>query len=58
MFDFLDFDGDGSLDEGVSIKNLSAKFLLQVLDEAFLFVDLNQDDTISVEDAPGHSGKK
>ena len=53
MFDFLDFDGDGSLDEGVSIKNLSEKFFLQVLHEAFVFVHLNQDDTISVKDKPG-----
>ena len=52
VFDFLDSDGDGSLDVGVSIKTLSAKFFLQVLDEAFLFFDVNQDDIMSVEDAP------
>merc|ERR1712055_238293 len=52
VFDFLDSDADGSLDEGVSLKSLSAKFFLQVLDEAFLFFDVNQDDIMSVEDAP------
>jgi len=52
VFDFLDSDGDGSLDDGVSLKNLSAKFLLQVLNEAFLFFDVNQDDIMSAEDFP------
>merc|ERR1712055_454949 len=52
VFDFLDSDADGSLDEGVSLKSLSAKFFLQVLDEAFLYFDVNQDDIMSVEDLP------
>eukprot|EP00091_Calanus_sinicus_P018270 TRINITY_DN4114_c0_g1_i11.p1 TRINITY_DN4114_c0_g1~~TRINITY_DN4114_c0_g1_i11.p1 ORF type:complete len:328 (-),score=105.51 TRINITY_DN4114_c0_g1_i11:158-1141(-) len=52
LFDVLDSDSDGSLDEGVSIKSLSAKLFLQVLDELFLFFDVNQDDIMSVEDAP------
>ena len=54
VFNVLDKDGDGSLDKDkeVSIKSLSAKFLFQLLDEAFLFFDVNQDDLMSVEDAP------
>jgi len=54
VFNVLDKDGDGFLDKEneVSIKSLSAKFLSQLVDEAFLFFDVNQDDIMSVEDAP------
>ena len=52
VFKILDKDGDGSLDKDVSIKSLSSKFFLQLLDEVFLFLDVNQDDIMSVEDAP------
>jgi len=54
LFNVLDKDGDGSLDKDkeVSIKSLSAKFFLQLLDEGFLFFDVNQDDVMSVQDAP------
>ena len=52
VFDVLDNDGDGSLNDKVSIKSLSATFLLQLLDEAFLFFDLNQDDLMSFEEIP------
>merc|ERR1711872_576181 len=49
LFNVLDKDGDGSLDKDkeVSIKSL-AKFFLQLLDEGFLFFDVNQDDVMSV----------
>jgi hypothetical protein len=50
MFNWLDLDGDGALDEGVSMKSLSFKLFLEALDETYLFV--NQDDILSVEDAP------
>ena len=36
--------GDGSLDEKVYVKSLSAKLFIQILDEVFLFFDVNQDD--------------
>merc|ERR1719153_1462285 len=52
VFDVLDTDEDGSLDKDVSVKSLSAKFFLQLLDEGFLFFDVNEDDIMSVEDAP------
>merc|ERR1712142_1046782 len=54
LFNVLDKDGDGSLDKDkeVSIKSLSAKFFLKLLDEGFLFFDMNQDDVMSVQDAP------
>merc|ERR1719317_1415655 len=52
LFNVLDKDEDGSLDKDVSLKSLSAKFFLQLLDEGFLFFDVNEDDIMSVEDAP------
>lgn len=52
IFDVLDTDDDGSLDKDVSLKSLSAKLFLQLLDEGFLFFDVNEDDIMSVEDAP------
>ena len=52
VFNFLDSDEDGYLDEDVSIKSLSAKLFLKALDETYLFLDVNQDDILSVEDAP------
>merc|ERR1712013_278137 len=52
VFNVLDKDEDGSLDKDVSLKSLSAKFFLQLLDEGFLFFDVNEDDIMSVEDAP------
>merc|ERR1719153_2092176 len=52
VFDVLDTDEDGSLDKDVSVKSLSAKFFLQLLDETFSFFDVNEDDIMSVEDAP------
>lgn len=52
VFNFLDSDADGYLDEDVSIKSLSAKLFLKALDEAYLFLDVNQDDILSVDDAP------
>merc|ERR1712055_946823 len=52
LFDVLDTDQDGFLDKDVSLKSLSAKFFLQLLDEGFLFFDVNEDDIMSVEDAP------
>jgi len=52
VFKFLDADEDGFLDEDVSIKSLSAELFLETLNELYLFVDLNQDDIISVDDAP------
>merc|ERR1719435_525317 len=52
VFDVLDTDEDGSLDKDVSVKSLSAKLFLQLLDEGFLFFDVNEDDIMSVEDAP------
>eukprot|EP00092_Neocalanus_flemingeri_P016889 GFUD01018267.1.p1 GENE.GFUD01018267.1~~GFUD01018267.1.p1 ORF type:complete len:352 (+),score=112.07 GFUD01018267.1:1065-2120(+) len=51
VVNFLDLNEEGSLDE-VSIKNLSLKLFLDVLDETFTFSDINQDDILSVEDAP------
>merc|ERR1719153_290732 len=52
VFDVLDTDEDGSLDKDVSVKSLSAKFFLQLLDETFSFFDVNEDSIMSVEDAP------
>ena len=52
VFNFLDSDEDGYLDEDVSIKSLSAKLFLKALDETYLFLDVNQDDILSVDDAP------
>jgi len=52
LFDVLDTDQDGSLDKDVSLKSLSAELFLQLLDEGFLFFDVNEDDIMSVEDAP------
>jgi len=55
LFNFLDTNGDGSLDDvqkGVSIKNLTLKLFLDILDETFAFFDVDQDDILSVEDAP------
>ena len=37
IFNILDEDGDGVLDQWISIKSLSTKFFLQLLDEFFLF---------------------
>merc|ERR1719347_2057748 len=52
VFNVLDKDGDGSLDRDISIKSLSANFFLQLLDEVFLFFDVNEDDILCPEDAP------
>ena len=52
VFKYIDSDEDGFLDESVSIKSLSAKLFLAVVDETYLFVDVNQDDILSVDDAP------
>merc|ERR1719347_1073836 len=52
VFNVLDKDGDGSLDKDISIKSLSANFFLQLLDEVFLFFDVNEDDILCPEDAP------
>ena len=52
IFNILDEDGDGVLDQWISIKSLSTKFFLQLLDEFFLFFDVNQDNMLSVDDAP------
>jgi len=52
VFNVLDKDADGSLDNDDSLKSLSAKFFLQLLNETFLFFDVNEDSIMSVEDAP------
>ena len=52
VFNILDKDGDGSLDKDISIKSLNSKFFLQLLNEGFVFFDVNQDEIMSVEDAP------
>merc|ERR1719228_1246165 len=48
----LDTDEDGSLNEDVSVKSLSAKVFIETLNELYQFFDVNQDDIMSVEDAP------
>merc|ERR1719153_563773 len=52
VFNVLDKDEDGSLDNDDSLKSLSAKFFLQLLNETFSFFDVNEDSIMSVEDAP------
>ena len=52
IFRYLDSDEDGYLDEDVSVKSLSAKVLIETLNELYQFADINQDDILSVEDAP------
>ena len=55
FFSFLDSNGDDSLDlalKEASLKNLNLKFLLDVLHHLITFFDVNQDDILSVEDAP------
>merc|ERR1711909_188257 len=52
VFSVLDKDEDGSLDNDDSLKSLSAKFFLQLLNETFSFFDVNEDSIMSVEDAP------
>merc|ERR1719153_1361668 len=52
VFNVLDKDGDGSLDKDISLISLSANFFLQLLDEVFLFFDVNEDDILCPEDAP------
>merc|ERR1711970_969900 len=51
VFNVLDKDEDGSLDNDDSLKSLSAKFFLQLLNETFSFFDVNEDSIMSVEDA-------
>jgi len=55
VFNVLDKDADGSLDKDDSLKSLSAKFFLQLLNETFSFFDVNEDSIMSVEDAPPRS---
>jgi len=53
LFNYLDSDGDGSIDEvqkGESVKNLKLKLFILIIDEIFAFLDIDQDDMISTED--------
>merc|ERR1711970_1092520 len=53
LFNYLDSDGDGSIDEvqkGESVKNLKLKLFIEIVDEMFAFFDKDQDDIISTED--------
>jgi len=53
LFNYLDSDGDGSIDEvqkGESVKNLKLKLFIEIVDEIFAFFDMDQDDIISTED--------
>jgi len=53
IFNYLDSDGDGSIDEvqkGESVKNLKLKLFIEIIDELFVFFDMDQDDIISTED--------
>jgi len=52
VFDEFDNDGDGALDNKVSMKSLSVPFFLQLLDEAYLFFDLDQDNMMSLGELP------
>jgi len=52
VFKYLDSDEDGYLNEDVSVKSLSAKVFIETLNELYQFADINQDDILSVEDAP------
>jgi len=52
VFEELDNDGDGALDNKVSMKSLSVPFLVQLLDEAYLFFDLDQDNMMSLGELP------
>ena len=47
VFKYLDSDEDGFLNEDVSVKSLSAKLVLEALNELYLFTDFN---TIVEED--------
>jgi len=53
LFNYLDSDGDGSIDEvqkGESVTNLKLKLFIEIVDEVFAFFDKDQDDMISTED--------
>ena len=53
LFNYLDSDGDGSIDEvqkGESVKNLKLKLFIEIVDEIFAFFDIDQDDMISTEE--------
>merc|ERR1711915_920468 len=52
VFDILDSDKDGYLNDEVSIKNVNANLFMEALNQAYLFFDMNQDDILSASDAP------
>merc|ERR1711915_518401 len=52
VFDILDSDKDGYLNDEVSIQNLNTNLFMEALNQAYLFFDMNQDDILSASDAP------
>jgi len=54
-FDILDSDKDGFLDDEVSVKSINANLFMEVLNLVYSFFDMNQDDILSVSDAPAGS---
>jgi len=55
VFGFLDANGDDSLEialKEASVKKINLKILLDILHNLMTFFDVNEDDILSVEDAP------
>merc|ERR1711915_1079080 len=55
VFDILDSDKDGFLDDEVSVQSINANLFMEVLNLVYSFFDMNQDDILSVSDAPAGS---
>merc|ERR1712142_656753 len=52
VFNILDSDKDGFLDDEVSVKSINANLFMEVLNQLYLAFDMNQDDIFSVSDFP------